>query len=130
MKRNLHVVKHTFGAPAQLSVIGYRPEVGRGTQLLLENPEGFSRTDHYQMQNGSQDLVNSLNLVSCETDDFHGVGYSFEISAVIDARLERERRGERGFFWMAANRARTELYLLCIYVICSSNRRNIKFPGL
>lgn len=85
-------IKHT-------SVIGYRSEVGRGTQLLLENPQGFGRTDHYQMQNGSQDLVNSLNLVSCETDDFHGVGYSFEISAVIDSRLERGKRS-LGNLWM------------------------------
>lgn len=44
------------------------------------------------MKDGGQDLVNSLNLVDCEPNYFHGIGYSFEISAVIDARLQRDKK--------------------------------------
>lgn len=44
------------------------------------------------MQDGGQDLVNSLNLIPCETDHFHGVGYSFEIGPVVDGRLQRDKK--------------------------------------
>lgn len=43
------------------------------------------------MQDSGQDLVNSLNLIPRETDHFHGIGYSFEISPIVDGGLERER---------------------------------------
>lgn len=49
------------------------------------------------MQDGGQDLVNSLNLVPRETDHFHGVGYSFEIGPIVDARLERETERRKSF---------------------------------
>lgn len=46
---------------------------------------------YYQMQDGSEDLVNSLNLIPCETNHFHGIGHGFEIGVVIDGRLETEK---------------------------------------
>lgn len=44
--------------------------------------------EYYQMQDGGQDLVNGLDLIPRETDDFHGVGHSSELRPVIDGRLE------------------------------------------
>lgn len=46
----------------------------------------------YQVQDGGQDLVNSLNLVCGETDDFHGVGDGLEFSPIVDAGLQRRER--------------------------------------
>lgn len=46
----------------------------------------------YQMQDGGQDLVNGLNLVRSEADDFHGVGDGLEVGPVIDAGLQTEER--------------------------------------
>lgn len=40
--------------------------------------------------------MHSLNLVPCEADHFHGITHGFEISAIIDARLQRQRRDAGG----------------------------------
>lgn len=52
------------------------------------NRTGVTPVEYYQMQDGGQDLVNGLDLIPRETDDFHGVGHSFKLCPVIDGRLE------------------------------------------
>lgn len=49
------------------------------------------------MQDGGQDLVDSLNLVGGESNDFHGVGDGLEVCPVVDAGLRRkEKVGQSG----------------------------------
>lgn len=48
------------------------------------------------MKDGSQDFVNSLDLISCETNHFHGISHCSEISTIIyGGLLKRERGRER-----------------------------------
>lgn len=48
------------------------------------------------MQDGSQDLVDCLNLLNSEANDFHGISDSFKVSTVIYRRLQdgKENLGE------------------------------------
>lgn len=46
----------------------------------------------YQVQDGGQDFVNSLNLICGETNDFHGVGDGLEVGPIVDAGLQRRER--------------------------------------
>lgn len=40
------------------------------------------------MKNGSQNFIDCLNLLRFESDDFHGIGYDFELGSIIDGRLD------------------------------------------
>lgn len=42
----------------------------------------------YQVQDGSKDLIDSLDLFCGESYHLHGICYSFEIGTVIDGGLQ------------------------------------------
>lgn len=83
----------------------------------------------YQVQDGGQDLVNSLNLVCSEADDFHGVGDGLEVSAVVDAGLRREET-ER---WKSSTitvcqvnkKLRTNMLSLALVLQCASHDKRL-----
>lgn len=78
------------------------------------------------MQDGGQDLVNSLNLIPCETDHFHGVGYSFEIGPVVDGRLQRDKKVQADYSCLNLD----ILHLFCVFSSSNYCSQGIEFPQL
>jgi len=56
------------------------------------------------MQDGSQDLVDCLNLLNSKANDFHGISYSFKISTVIYRRL-LDRKENLGYGRWSTNKS-------------------------
>lgn len=97
------------------------------------NEQGFDIIEYYQMQDGGQDLVNSLNLVPGETDHFHGIGHGFEIGPIVDRRLEREeeRQGNKGIGSISA--LCCQLFSIFAFLFCptaSSSSSPINQDGI
>lgn len=51
-----------------------------------------SRVPTHQVKNNSQNFIHSLNLLRFESNYFHGISYNFELSSVIDGRLDMNRK--------------------------------------